>query len=73
MSRRGNALDNAPMESFFHTLKTELVHHRTYATHDEARRDLFSYVEGWYNRQRLHSGLGYQTPAEAERRALSVA
>lgn len=68
MSRRGNALDNAPMESFFHTLKTELVHHRAYATHDEARRDLFAYIEGWYNRQRLHSALGYQTPAEAERR-----
>jgi putative transposase len=73
MSRRGNALDNAPMESFFHTLKTELVHHRTYATHDEARRDLFAYVEGWYNRRRLHSGLGHQTPAEMERRAWSVA
>lgn len=73
MSRRGNALDNAPMESFFHTLKTELVHHRSYATHDEAKRDLFAYVEGWYNRRRLHSGLGYQTPAEAERRATSVA
>ena len=43
MSRRGNALDNAPMESFFHTLKTELVHHKAYATHDEAKRDLFAY------------------------------
>lgn len=73
MSRRGNALDNAPMESFFHTLKTELVHHRAYATHDEARRDLFAYVEGFYNRQRLHSGLGYRTPDEAERRAQRVA
>jgi putative transposase len=47
MSRRGNALDNAPMESFFHTLKTELVHHRAYATHEEGRRDLFAYVEGF--------------------------
>ena len=73
MSRRGNALDNAPMESFFHTLKTELVHHRAYATHDEARRDLFAYVEGFYNRERLHSGLGYRTPAEVERRAQRVA
>jgi len=73
MSRRGNALDNAPMESFFHTLKTELVHHRAYATHEEARRDLFAYVEGFYNRQRLHSGLDYQTPDEAERRAQNVA
>lgn len=61
------------MESFFYTLKTELVHHRTYATHDEARRDLFSYVEGRHNRRRLHSGPGYQTPAKAERRAQSVA
>ena len=73
MSRRGNALNNAPMESFFHTLKTELVHHRAYATHDEARRDLFAYVEGWYNQQRLHSALGYQTPAEVERQAQTVA
>jgi len=45
MSRRANPLDNAPMESFFHTLKTELVHHRTYATRDETKRDLFSYIE----------------------------
>jgi putative transposase len=73
MSRKGNALDNAPMESFFHTLKTELVHHRIYATRDEAKRDLFAYVEGWYNRTRLHSGLGYRTPDEAERRAANVA
>ena len=73
MSRRGNALDNAPMESFFHTLKTEPVHHRAYATRDQARRDLFAYVEGFYNRARLHSGLGYRTPAEAEQRAAKVA
>lgn len=73
MSRCANPLDNAPMESFFHTLKTELVHHRAYATRDQARRDLFAYVEGFYNRQRLHSGLGYRTPAEVEQRALSVA
>jgi transposase InsO family protein len=73
MSRRGNALDNAPMESFFHTLKTELVHHRIYATREEAKRDLFAYVEGWYNRQRLHSSLDYRTPVEAERRARSIA
>jgi putative transposase len=73
MSRKGNALDNAPMESFFHTLKTELVHHRAYATRDEAKRDLFAYVEGWYNRRRLHSGLGYRTPDEAEQRAAKIA
>ena len=73
MSRRANPLDNAPMESFFHTLKTELVHHRTYATRDEAKRDLFSYVEGFYNRQRLHSALDYRTPDQAERQAAYVA
>ncbi|QET91559.1 IS3 family transposase [Roseomonas mucosa] len=73
MSRRANPLDNAPMESFFHTLKTELVHHRAYATRDEAKRDLFSYVEGFYNRQRLHSALDYRTPDQAERQAANVA
>ena len=73
MSRRANPLDNAPMESFFHTLKTELVHHRTYATRDEAKRDLFSYVEGFYNRQRLHSALDYRTPDQAEQQAENVA
>jgi transposase InsO family protein len=73
MSRRANPLDNAPMESFFHTLKTELVHHRTYATRDDAKRDLFAYVEGFYNRQRLHSALDYRTPDQAERQAADVA
>ena len=73
MSRRANPLDNAPMESFLHTLKTGLVHHRTCATRDEAKRDLFAYVEGWYNRQRLHSALGYMTPIQAEERATRVA
>ena len=73
MSRRADPLDNAPMESFFHTLKTELVHHRTYATRDEAKRDLFSYVEGFYNRQRLHSALDYRTPDQAEQQAANIA
>ncbi len=73
MSRRANPLDNAPMESFFHTLKTELVHHRTYATRDEAKPDVFSYVEGFYNRQRLHSALDYRTPDQAEQQAENVA
>ena len=57
MSRKGNCWDNAPMESFFGTLKTELVHHSEYPNRDAARRDLFAYVEGYYNRQRRHSGL----------------
>lgn len=69
MSRKGDCWDNAPMESFFHTLKTERVHHRLYATRAEARRDLFGYIEGFYNSRRLHSALGYISPVEMERRA----
>ena len=67
MSRKGDCWDNAPMESFFHTLKTERVHHRIYATRLEARRDLFGYIEGFYNPRRLHSALGYISPAQMER------
>ena len=69
MSRKGNCWDNAPMESFFHTLKTELVYHRHYQTKEEARKDLFSYIEGYYNHQRLHSALAYKTPEQMERYA----
>jgi putative transposase len=47
MSRKADCYDNAPMESFFHTLKTELVHHQHYATRDDARRDIFAYIEGF--------------------------
>ena len=56
MSRRGNCFDNAPMERLFHTLRLERVHHRTYTTRGEGRRDLFAYVKGFYNSRRLHSG-----------------
>ncbi|WP_244481002.1 IS3 family transposase, partial [Methylobacterium sp. Leaf102] len=69
MSRTGCCCDNAPMESFFHTLKVELVHQRRWATRDEARRDLFAYIEGYDNRQRIHSALGYITPKQAGRNA----
>jgi putative transposase len=69
MSRKGNCWDNAPMESCFGSLKTELVHQTCYPTRDAARHDLFAYIEGYYNRQRLHSALGYITPEQAERRA----
>ena len=69
MSRTGCCYDNALMESFFHTLKVELVHQRRWATRDEARRDLFAYIEGYYNRQRIHSALSYITPEQAERNA----
>jgi transposase InsO family protein len=65
MSRKGNCLDNAPMESFFASLKKEHVHHARFRTRAEARAAVFEYVEVFYNRQRLHSGIGYRTPAEA--------
>jgi putative transposase len=65
MSRRGNCLDNAPMASFFASLKTERVHEARFRTRAEAKAAVFEYIEVFYNRQRLHSALGYQTPAEA--------
>ena len=61
MSRRGDPFDNAPMESFFKTLRAELADDANYATHAEARRDVFAFLEAWYNRQRLHSAIGYIT------------
>lgn len=67
MSRKGNCWDNSPMESFFKTLKTELVYHRHYKTRAEAKLEIFEYIEVFYNRFRLHSGLGYETPEEFER------
>lgn len=63
MSRPGCCHDNAPMESFWATLKSELTHHHHYATREEARLDLFWYIEVFYNRHRLHSSLEYQSPA----------
>jgi len=66
MSRRGNCWDNAPMESFFATLKKELVHHEDYPTREAARASIFEYIETFYNRSRRHSTLGYQSPAEYE-------
>ena len=66
MSRKGNCWDNAPMESFFHTLKTELVYHRRYESRAEARNDIFEYIEVFYNRIRLHSAIGYESPESYE-------
>ena len=66
MSRKGNCWDNAVVESFFHTLKVELIYARQYHTRQEARADIFDYIEVFYNRQRRHSALGYRTPAEYE-------
>lgn len=66
MSRKADCWDNAPMESFFHTLKTELVHHCDYPTREAARSSLFEYMEVFYNRQRRHSSLNYEVPLAFE-------
>ena len=66
MSRPANCLDNAVAESFFHTLKTELVYHEHYRTREAARLAIFEWIEGFYNRTRLHSTLGYRSPEEYE-------
>ena len=63
MSRKGNCWDNAPMESFFNSLKNERVFHRCYANRAEAKADLFDYIEVFYNRKRRHSSLNYESPA----------
>ena len=67
MSRKGNCYDNAAMESFFGTLKTELIHHRHYLTRLEAKTDIFEYIEVFYNRYRRHSTLGYLAPVAFEK------
>ena len=66
MSRKGNCWDNAPMESFFHSLKTEWVGFEDYKTHSEARASLFNYIELFYNRKRRHSALKYRSPMAFE-------
>lgn len=66
MSRKGDCWDNAPMESWFHTLKTELTIHENYWTRNQAKAEIFEYIEVFYNRNRLHSALGYMTPAKYE-------
>ncbi len=65
MSRKGECLDNAPMESFFASLKKEMVHQRRFRTRAEAKAAIFEYIEVFYNRQRRHSGIGYKTPKQA--------
>jgi putative transposase len=66
MSRRGNCWDNAISESFFHTLKVELIHQNQYVTRDQAQRSNFQYLEGYYNKKRMHSSIDYKTPYEVE-------
>lgn len=73
MSRKGNCWDNAPSESFFHTLKTELVYHEDFKTREEARQAIFEYIEVFYNRVRLHSSNDYMSPADYESRLRAAA
>ncbi|WP_262890428.1 IS3 family transposase [Pontibacter beigongshangensis] len=66
MSRKGNCWDNAVAESFFKTMKTEMVYHCKFATRQQARLAVFEYIEGFYNRKRRHSALGYLAPCQYE-------
>ena len=65
-SRKGNCWDNAPTESFFASLKKELWHRRSFADEADAERAVFEYIEAFYNRERLHSSLGYRSPVTFE-------
>lgn len=69
MNRAGNVWDNSTMESFFSSLKTERVYRKVYRTRDQARTDVFDYIERFYNPKRRHSTIGYVSPAEFERMA----
>lgn len=71
MSRRGNCYDNAHVESFFHSLKVELVYRKKFKTREEAKQAIFRWIETWYNKKRRHSGIDYLTPQEAEDLALA--
>ena len=68
MSRRGNYFDNAPIESFWSSLKGEVIHHNRFATRAQAESAVREYIEIFYNRQRRHSRLGYLAPAEFEKK-----
>jgi putative transposase len=70
MSRSGNVWDNAAMESFFSSLKTERTARKTYRTRNNARADVFDYIERFYNPKRRHSKLKYMSPVEYEKRAM---
>ena len=69
MSRSGNVWDNAAMESFFSSLKTERIARKTYRTRNQARQDVFDYIERFYNPTRRHSTLGYVSPMDFEKQA----
>lgn len=73
MSRIGNCWDNAPMESFFKSMKSEWIYHQEFMDKTQASVAVFEYIESWYNRKRLHSALGYLTPALYEKLLLGQA
>jgi putative transposase len=66
MSRKGNCYDNACIESFFNTIKKELINKKEYSNKEELKNDLFEYIDVYYNNERIHSSLGYLTPREYE-------
>ena len=70
MSRKGNCWDNAVAESFFHSLKTELVYHENYETRAQVNQSIFEYIEVYYNRERMHSTNGNLSPAEFEEKMM---
>ncbi|AIL13666.1 hypothetical protein IM40_09520 (plasmid) [Candidatus Paracaedimonas acanthamoebae] len=72
MSRKGNCYDNAVVESFFHTLKTELIYNNHYETRQQAKEEIFEYIEIFYNNKRMHSYLGYMAPNEFEKKCCPV-
>ena len=72
MSRRGNCYDNAYVESFFHTLKVELIHRNQYQTKAQMQLEIKDYIENWYNTQRLHSSLGFKSPMNYEQEATAA-
>ena len=72
MSRKGNCWDNAVAESFFKTLKSELIYYEEYKTIEQAKTAVFEYIETWYNTRRLHSSLGYKTPKEIELEFINI-
>lgn len=73
MSRKGNCYDNAFVESFFRTLKVELIYRKKFETREEAKTAIFEFIEVWYNRQRLHSSLDYMTPEQYELKQITAA
>jgi transposase InsO family protein len=72
MSRKANCWDNSAMESFFKTLKVERVYQLRYDTRAQARLDIVNWIEGFYNRERLHSSIDYQAPVDAEDALMAV-